>query len=218
MEIGDRGTRYEHEERETKKLGANLALSVIPYSFLFCFSIFIFPFPVLDPHSRFSIPGSSLSASSFSKLKSNNKAQDKVFNASQNSALKIIFEHSTSVEYCIPFIKFDNKKWNMYDYHPNAFILTTAVHVIKFKMIRLFLIKGKPYSNSENQRSRRSGENKGKAYMRDALISRSEKNLHDCKIANLVITTDTTTFEALNNVFFKRRNSRSLLLVPPGIY
>ena len=73
MEIGDRGTRYEHEERETKKLGANLALSVIPNSFPFCFSIFIFPFPVLDPHSRFSIPGSSISASNFSKLKSSNK-------------------------------------------------------------------------------------------------------------------------------------------------
>lgn len=106
----------------------------------------------------------------------------------------------------------------MYDDHPNAFILTVAVHVIKFKMTRLSLIRGTPYSNSENQRSRRSGENKGKAYMRDALISRSEKNLHDCKIANLVFTTDTTTFEALNNVFFKRWNSRSLLFVPPGIY
>ena len=84
----------------------------------------------------------------------------------------------------------------MYDYHPNAFILTVAVRVIKFKMTRLSLIKGTPYSDSENQRSRRSRENKGKAYMRDALISRSEKNLHDCKIANLVFTTDTTTFEA----------------------
>ena len=111
MEIGDRGTRYEHEheERETKKLGANLALSVIPNSFPFCFSIFIFPFPVLDSHSRFSIPGSSLSASNFSKLKSSNKTQDKAINASQNASLKIIFEHSSSVEYCIPFTKFDNK-------------------------------------------------------------------------------------------------------------
>lgn len=109
MEIGDRGAQYEHEERETKKLGANLALSVIPNSFLFCFSIFNFPFPVHDPHSRFSIPGSSLSASNFSKLKSSNKAQDKAINASQNASLKIVFEHSGSVEYCIPFTKFDNK-------------------------------------------------------------------------------------------------------------
>lgn len=104
----DRGLRYEHEERENKKLGANLSPSVIRNSFLF-FSIFIFPFPLLVPHSRFPIPGSSLSTSNFSKLKSSNKAQDKAINASQNTALKIIFEHSISVEYRIPFIKFDNK-------------------------------------------------------------------------------------------------------------
>lgn len=61
-----------------------------------------------------------------------------------------------------------------------------AVHVIKFKMTRLFLIKGTPYSKSKTQRSRRSRENKGKAYMRDALISRSEKNLHDCKIESCI--------------------------------
>ena len=38
----------------------------------------------------------------------------------------------------------------MHDYHPNAFILTMAVHVINFKMTRLFLIlEGTPYSNSK---------------------------------------------------------------------
>ena len=62
----------------------------------------------------------------------------------------------------------------MYDYHPNAFILTMAVHVINFKMTRLSLIKGTPHSYGKNQGSRRSRENKGKAYMRDALISRSQ--------------------------------------------
>ena len=54
--VGYRGTPYEHEERENKKLGANLALSVIPNSFLFLF--FNFLFPISCARSTFSIPHS----------------------------------------------------------------------------------------------------------------------------------------------------------------
>ena len=50
----------------------------------------------------------------------------------------------------------------MHDYHPNIFILTVAVHVIKFKMARLFLIKGTPYSNSKINEVDEAGKTKVK--------------------------------------------------------